>query len=128
VRVAFEAYNRRDFDAVLAAYDPAVENHIHHVAGIEGVHHGHDGWRHYWRSWFEAWDESHQEAHEIIDFDDGRILILGRIRCANNARGMELEEHFGMLLTLRRGRVARHEEWFDQEAALRAAGLGAPAR
>jgi ketosteroid isomerase-like protein len=123
VGLAFDAYNRRDFDSILAAYDPEVENQIHHVGSLDGTHAGHAGWRLYWRGWFEAWDESHQEVTEIVDFADDRLLILGSIRCRNNARGMELQEPFGMLLTIRDGRIVRHEEWFDPRAALRAAGL-----
>lgn len=122
-RLAFAAYNRRDFDAVLVLYDPRVENQVHHVSGIEGIRHGHEGWRHYWHGWFEAWDESYQVPNEVLDFSDDRVLVLGRIRCRSTDTGMELEEATGILLTFDRGAIVRHEEWFDQRAALAAAGV-----
>jgi ketosteroid isomerase-like protein len=125
VREGFAAYNRRDWDVVLAPYHPEVENDVHHVAGIEGVHHGHAGWRHYWQGWFEAWDESYMEAIEVVDFADDRLLMLGRVRCRAADTGIELEEPMAMLLTYRAGLISRHEEWFDQAAGLRAAGLDA---
>jgi len=123
VREGSAAYNRRDWDVYLAAYHPEVENDVHHVAGIEGVRHGHAGWRHYWQGWFEAWDESYIEPFEVVDFADDRLLVLGRVRCRAEGTGIELEEHMATLLTYRAGLIARHEEWFDHAAGLRAAGL-----
>src|SRR5439155_16969484 len=69
-RSGYDAYNRRDWDVVLSAYDPQVEIRLHHVEGLDGVQQGHEGWRHYWRFWFEAWEESHMEPEEILDFQD----------------------------------------------------------
>ena len=123
VREGLAAYNRRDWEVVLATYDAAVENDIHHVGGIEGIHHGHGGWRHYWEGWFEAWDESYQEAREVVDFADDRLLVLGRIRCRAADTAIELEEPMAMLFTFRAGLIVRHEEWWDHASALRAAGL-----
>lgn len=123
IRKVLAAYNRRDWDVILSGYHPDVENDVHHVAGIEGVHHGHAGWRRYWQDWFEAWDESYIEAFEVVDFADDRLLVLGRVRCRAEDRGIELEEHMATLLTYRAGLIVRHEEWFDHAAGLRAAGL-----
>jgi len=125
VREGSAAYNRRDWDVYLAAYHPEVENDVHHVAGIEGVRHGHAGWHHYWQGWFEAWDESYIEPFEVVDFADDRLLVLGRVRCRAEDKGIELEEQIATLLTFRAGLIARHEEWFDHAAGLRAAGLDA---
>jgi len=121
-RSGFDAYNRRDWDVVLSAYDPQVEIRLHHVQGIEGVHHGHAGWRHYWRLWFDAWEESHMEPEEILDFQD-RTLFLGWTRCRAAGSGLEMEQPTAWLMTYRRGAVLRHEEWFDHAAALEAVGL-----
>jgi ketosteroid isomerase-like protein len=125
VRERFAAYNRRDWDVLLVGYHPEVENDVHHVAGIEGVRHGHAGWRHYWQGWFEAWDESYGEPFEVVDFADDRLLVLWGVRCRAEKTGIELEEQVATLLTFRAGLIARHEEWFDHAAGLRATGLDA---
>jgi len=76
IREGLAAYNRRDWDVILSGYHPDVENDVHHVAGIEGVHHGHAGWRGYWQDWFEAWDESYFEAFEDVAFADDWLLVV----------------------------------------------------
>ena len=58
-----------------------------------------------------------------MDFADDRLLVLGRVRCRAEDTGIELEEQMATLLTYRAGLIARHEEWFDHAAGLRAAGL-----
>lgn len=123
VRSAFDAYNRRDWEVVLADYDPQVEIVLHHVQDLEGVYHGHDGWRHYWRLWLDAWDRSRMEPEEIIDFPD-RTLILGWTRCRATGSGLELEEPTAWLVTRGdHGTIVRHEEWWDHAAGLEAVGL-----
>ena len=117
-RSGFDAYNRRDWDVVLAAYDPNVEIVLHHVQQMEAIRHGHDGWRHYWHEWFDVWDESHMEPTEIVELSD-RLLLLGSTRCRNH-RGLTLEEPSAWLLTMENGRIVRHEEWWDHAAALSA--------
>jgi ketosteroid isomerase-like protein len=120
-RSGFDAYNRRDWEVVLSAYDPQVQIRLHHVQDMEGIYHGHQGWRRYWQLWFDAWDESRMEPTEIIELP-GRILYLGRT-CCRNRRGLTLEEPTAWLMTLRKGRIVQHEEWWDHEAALEAVGL-----
>jgi ketosteroid isomerase-like protein len=121
-RSGFDAYNRRDWEVVLSLYDPQVEIRLHHVEGIEGVHHGHEGWRHYWRLWFEAMEESHMEPEEIVDFQD-RTLFLGWTRTRAAGSGLEMKQPTAWLLTYRAGAVVLHEEWWDQAMALEAVGL-----
>ena len=58
-----------------------------------------------------------------MDFADDRLLVLGHVRCRAEDRGVELREQIATLLTFRAGLIARHEEWFDHAAGLRAAGL-----
>ena len=60
-----------------------------------------------------------------MDFADDRLLVLGHVRCRAEDRGVELREQIATLLTFRAGLIARHEEWFDHAAGLRAAGLDA---
>jgi ketosteroid isomerase-like protein len=121
-RSGFDAYNRQDWDVVLSAYDPQVEIRLHHVEGLEGVHHGHEGWRHYWRLWFEAMEESYMEPEEMIDFQD-RTLYLGWTRTRAAGSGLEMKQPSAWLITYRAGAIVRHEEWWDQAAALEAVGL-----
>jgi ketosteroid isomerase-like protein len=125
-KLAYEAWNRRDWEVVLATYAPDVEIVLNHdLTRMEGVHRGHGGWRLYWERWAESWEESKIEPQELIDFSD-RMLVLSRIRSRARASGVELDEPLAHLMTFERGAVIRHEEWFGHADALEAVGLPAP--
>jgi ketosteroid isomerase-like protein len=122
-KLAYEAWNRRDWEVVLATYAPDVEIVLNHdLTGMEGMHQGHDGWRRYWELWAESWEESSIEPQELIDFSD-RMLVLSRIRSRARASRIELNEPLAHLMTFERGAVVRHEEWFGHADALAAVGL-----
>lgn len=122
-KLAYEAWNRRDWQVVLATYAPDVEIVLNHdLTQMEGVHRGHDGWRRYWELWAESWEESMIEPQELIDFSD-QMLVLSRIRSRARASRVELDEPIAHLMTFERGAVVRHEEWFGHADALEAVGL-----
>ena len=122
-RLAYEAWNRRDWEVVLATYALDVEIVLNHdLTRMEGIHHGHEGWRRYWNLWAEAWEESKIEPLELVDLPD-RMLVLSRFRGRGRASGVDVDEPLAHLMTFERGAVIRHEEWFGHADALAAAGL-----
>jgi hypothetical protein len=89
---------------------------------MEGIYHGHEGWRRYWEQWAEAWSESHIVPEEIVDFPD-RLLVLSRLRSRARVSGLEMDEPLAHLLTFSEGAAVRHEEWFSHAEGMKAAGL-----
>jgi ketosteroid isomerase-like protein len=63
------------------------------------------------------------DAEEFIDGGDDRVVVAIRERGRPRGATVELDQLFGVIYTLRDGKVARME-WFDSPAeALKAAGL-----
>jgi ketosteroid isomerase-like protein len=127
-RSGIEAANRRDFDVVLLAMDPAFEFEMtESLAGgyvppdLVGVHRGHEGFLHVWQRLFEAWDLKF-ESEEIIDFGD-RLVVAGRVTARGRHSGIALDQPLFQVVTIRRGLFARQQDFIDREEALEAAGL-----
>lgn len=69
---AFDAFNRRDLDALLALMDDGVEVGSRQVA-IEGGYHGHQGLRRWWTDLFAAFPEYTAEVEELRDL--GEVML-----------------------------------------------------
>jgi ketosteroid isomerase-like protein len=74
-RRAFQAFNNRDLDALLARLDDNVEA-FPLLATVEGGYHGHDGIRRYWANVLEAFPDSKAEVVEVRDFGDLTLAVL----------------------------------------------------
>jgi ketosteroid isomerase-like protein len=74
----------------------------------------------------EAWEEGitleHMEPEEIVDAGD-RVLVMVHHRGQGKASGIEVDQHFAMVWTVRGGRAARMDMYRTREQALEAAGL-----
>ena len=78
VRSAYEAYNRRDPDAVMACFDPDIDWHVpdslawgDHVRGLEAIGRFFEGLKRY------MGDRHRVEVDELIDAGD-RVVALVR--------------------------------------------------
>jgi len=123
-----EAANRRDFDVLLLALDPAFELELtESLAGgytlpdLVGVHRGHAGYLSVWQRLFEVWDLRF-EPEEVIDFGD-RLLAVGRVTAQGRRTGIALDTRVFSLITIRRGLFSRQQDFSDRGEALEAAGL-----
>jgi ketosteroid isomerase-like protein len=122
---AYAAANRRDFDLVLAGWDPESE---YRPSGdlmppdLEPVFYGHDGYRQLWRYWLDAFEDIRWDPEEILDFGD-RFLVTAQQRGHGSGSGVAVSEPVFQLFTLRRGLVIRQEDFLDRSKALEAAGL-----
>ncbi len=83
IRLAIEAFNSRDVDAMLRWNDPDVvyQTAIASMEGEEGVYHGHEGVRQWSRDLDEAVEDLHGELDELYD--------LGA--AATSARGVSMD-------------------------------------
>lgn len=112
------AWSQRDLDAVLEAMHPQCE-----VRGIEATEtlRGHDGVAAGFRDWFEAFDEFAIEPEDFIAHGD-RVLVPMRQRARGKGSGLEIEQRFYQLFTLRDGKVFRFEEYSEEADVWKALG------
>jgi ketosteroid isomerase-like protein len=111
----FEAYARGGFAAVAEFIHPDFEMSfmVHHPLGGRTYRAGDAGEA--MLDFAESFEDFRAEAEELIDTGD-RVVVAFRER--GRARGsVELEQLFGILYTVREGKIARMQ-WFDspQEA------------
>jgi ketosteroid isomerase-like protein len=126
IRQAYAAQSRRDYEAVLAGWDPACEYRPSRdlmPPDLEAVFYGHDGMRELWRYWRDAFQDIRWEPEEILDLGD-KILVTAQQRGHGSGSGVAVSEPIFQLFTLRSGYVLRQEDFRDRSAALEAAGLG----
>jgi hypothetical protein len=127
MRLALEAYNRRDLDAVVIGWDAEFEYHPDAnwvKAGImEPCYRGLDSYRKYVAAGDEVWGgENHLKPSELIDLGD-RLVLLADGRMRAQASGVPLAEAFALVSTIVDGRFVHHQEYYDHAEALTAAGL-----
>jgi hypothetical protein len=79
VRQGAEAFNRRDFDAVLIGRHPDAEYHppreLVEGGGLEATYRGDDGYLRFVNEWLSAWGEFGGEPRELIDVGSHLVLI-----------------------------------------------------
>jgi uncharacterized protein len=113
-----DAWNRRDLDAALERMHPECETR---GAEVTEPLRGHAGVAAAFRDWFEAFEEFRIEPDGRLEQGD-RVLVPMRQRARGMGSGVEVEERFYQLFTLRDGKVFRFEEFSDKAEALRALG------
>jgi ketosteroid isomerase-like protein len=127
VRLAIEAYNRRDLLAVSTTFDPALEYYPYREfvdAGLaEPCYHGPAGYRRYIEATYDVWGtEVRLYPTELIDLGD-RLVLLADMPMRAQGSGVPLAETYGTVATLRNGRVITQRDFLNQAEALEAAGL-----
>lgn len=119
VRRTFEV-GVRDVDALLEFFDPAVEWVPVPQSLLAGEsYRGHDGVRRLWEDLFSAWEKYEAEALDYRDLGD-QVAVITRIR-ARSAHGLELDEVWSALFTLKAAKIIRFQGFADRAGALAAA-------
>jgi ketosteroid isomerase-like protein len=124
-RKGMEAYNRRDIDTFLEAFDPTVEIHPLTLAmfGQEAtVYRGHEGIRQFVRDVDEVLPQIKVELLEIRDLGE-RIVAHGRLHARGRASRVKVESPISWVVEFRDDRVVRMRDYLDPKEALEAAGL-----
>jgi ketosteroid isomerase-like protein len=126
-RLALEAYNRRDMDALGIGYHPEFEYHParHWVESgmLEPSYRGLEGHKRYVASTAEVFGaEVYVKPVELIDAGD-RFAVLATVPMRAQASGIRLTEEFALVVTLKDGLVFRTHEYYDHGEALEAVGL-----
>ena len=82
VRQAYQAFSKRDLDALREIADPRIE--IHTVTGIVAgrsePYRGHDGLVEYLHDVGELWDEIELLPTDFHELSESRLVVFGRVR------------------------------------------------
>jgi ketosteroid isomerase-like protein len=124
-RLAIEAYNRRDMDAVGIGYHPEFEYHparnFVEAGLLEPCYRGLEGHRRYVASTAEVFGaEVYVKPVELVDLGE-RFVVLANVPMRAQASGIQLTEAFALVSTLKDGGVIRVQEYYDYDEALREA-------
>ena len=94
------------------------------VDDLAGVYHGHEGVQNYWRRWLSAWKDIQFEVQDVLDADGEVVALIHNQRMWGRHSGIPVDfPPFGLVFTIRDGKVVRWRSFRDQKSALEAAGL-----
>jgi ketosteroid isomerase-like protein len=116
----YDAFNRGDFDSVLAHADPEFEVYDPDRTGI--VHRGREGWQSFIRDWMETWDSYAVEPEELKRNGD-HVFVQVRQSGVGQSSGIEFSEPLHQVLTFDGEKVVRFAIYIERADAERAAGL-----
>jgi ketosteroid isomerase-like protein len=119
----WECYNRRDFDAMEAHYQPDAVLDVSRVYLDERPRRGRTEMRVYWEQVWEISAGLRMEPVEVLDLGSGRYLVVMRYGQRGKRSGADVERDVALIYTLREGLVARVDMYADRHAALEAVGL-----
>jgi ketosteroid isomerase-like protein len=125
LRSGWAAAARNDWELMLARYSTDVIWEIpeeFQPLGFEPSYHGHQGVVAGLEQFDEAFDWWELLPKHALDFGD-RVLTLGIFRARARASGIEMDQPFSQLVSLRRGVVIRDRFFYSWEQGLEAAGL-----
>lgn len=123
VRRLFEATTRRDAEAAFPLLDPEIEWDMARFPfpDLAGVYRGRADVFAWWLRYFDVWAES---GFAIVDaIDVGEDLAVTTRAWGTGRDGIEVEQVFVNLVTVRNGRLARNRAFRNRAEALEAAGL-----
>lgn len=84
---------------------------------------GLDGLRAAWLDWLEPWESYHAGVEDVIDVNDGRVVVLTRDHARPKGASAEIDFLGAPVWTVRDGKVARIEFYWNRAEGLAAAGL-----
>jgi ketosteroid isomerase-like protein len=122
VRDAWDAFNRRDLDAIVALTHPDIEAAVLPDLPDAQPFHGHDGVRRGLALNWEAWESMRVEVERVIESGDA-VVALTRNHARGRGSGVEIVQRRGSVFGFRGDRIARVRFFADQAEALEAAGL-----
>src|SRR3954470_3755532 len=124
VQGLIKASSRADLNALMATLDPAIEWTPVESDPAFAVHRGHDEVRAWLVEWSEAFPDLRWEAERILDAGGESVVALVRMAGRGAASGLDLGSPvYGVVFTIRSGKIVRIEEHADRHRALEAVGL-----
>jgi ketosteroid isomerase-like protein len=121
VRRILDALNRGDVDAMLADMDPNFEWCPLETSPVARVYHGHEQVRRYVQDWLSTFEGVSLELESPTAVAD-RVVTVVNGRARGRGSGLELDNRFCQVWTVRDGMAIAMEEYPDREQALAAIG------
>jgi ketosteroid isomerase-like protein len=124
VEEAYEALADGGLDRFLDHWTDDLDHRsIEGAPDDRGPIYGRDAMRAYVQDWIDTFDEFRIEPVALIDA--GRGVVVAVLRYGGRAKlsGIETDETFGVVFTIRDGKIARGREYATRDQALEAAGL-----
>jgi ketosteroid isomerase-like protein len=126
IRESYDAFNRRDLEALLRLYDPGCEWDLSNYPEWpeEKLYRGRDGLAEFFEAWFDPWEDFYLEIEQIVDLPASRALVVGCGRGRGRVSGAEVElPPLAQIIDFRDGRFLRVDNYSDVEVGRSAAGL-----
>jgi ketosteroid isomerase-like protein len=122
LRVAYEAFNRGDWDAATRLAHPGFELQTADRVVNPGTYRGADAARRFFEDMFEPFEAVVAEPEEFHERGD-QIVAFALVRLRPTGSSAFVENRIGHLWTMREGKIARLAVFPRREEALEAAGL-----
>jgi ketosteroid isomerase-like protein len=124
IRRSYDAFNRRDLDALLALYHPACVWDMTHFEGWPDtpVYQGHEGLRRLFKEWHDAWDEVRTEPSDLLQIG-GRLMVTCNMQVRGGASGAGVSLQFVQVAEAHDGLFHLIDNYSDKSQALEAVGL-----
>ncbi len=114
VQQLYEAFAKRNIDAILGMLSPDVEwgepSNPYNPAG--GTRHGHEGFLEWLNIGRQSEDILVLEPRKMLE-DDDSVAVVGSMKCRAILTGKVYESDFVHLVTIKSGKVVRFQEFFD---------------
>jgi ketosteroid isomerase-like protein len=129
VRTLLDMFARREHEAVFEFYDSDIEWDATGAReanpDLADVYRGHEGVRTYWRRWLQAWEDLEFEVQDVLDAGEEEVVALIRDQRQWGRRsGIATDiPPYGLVFTIRNGKVLRWRIYPEQQSALEAAGI-----
>ena len=102
----YEAWNRREPDALGELLDPEMEWEPGFGALEQGVHRGAEGFRGFVASWIESFDDFRIEPELLVQVGE-QVVVIAHQRGRGHGSGIELEQQVVHVWTVRDGKAVR---------------------
>jgi ketosteroid isomerase-like protein len=87
------------------------------------VYAGLDGLRAAWLDWLTPWESYHAGVEDVIDAQEGRVLVLTRDRARPKGSSADVHFYGAPVWTVRERKVARIEFYWNRAEGLAAVGM-----
>ena len=123
VRATWAAYSRGDYEGSLGAYaeDTVWDDTRYRPDGA--VHVGHGALVDVARTWRGTWERYCIEAEDVLDAGDNTVAVVLRETGEGKGGGVELTNRWGVVSTVRDGKIVHTVVYRTPEEALEAVGL-----
>jgi ketosteroid isomerase-like protein len=121
VRRSADAFQRRDFPAVIECFDPDVEYDMR-IRPDGRICRGMDEVQKAFRTWLGTWDDYSINFEEVIDAGDNVVAVFTEAGRGKGS-GMNIEQRLATVHTVRDGKIVSVRIFRSKAEALEAAGL-----